>query len=65
MVPAGVRSLTEGTISSKRNHDTGGKIMPKIVAQIAEIETKMEQQRQRLRDLKARATKQERKDDAR
>lgn len=39
--------------------------MPKIDGQIAEIEKKMEQQRNRLRDLKAQATKQDRKDDAR
>lgn len=39
--------------------------MPKIDDQIEAIEKKMEQQRNRLRDLKAQATKQERKDDAR
>ncbi|MEE4210704.1 MAG: hypothetical protein V2I43_15740 [Parvularcula sp.] len=39
--------------------------MPKIDEQIAEIEKKMEQHRNRLRDLKAQATKQERKDDTR
>lgn len=39
--------------------------MPKIDDQIADIEKKMEQHRNRLRDLKAQATKQERKDDTR
>ena len=39
--------------------------MPKIDEQIEAIEQKMEQHRNRLRDLKAQATKQERKDDAR
>ena len=39
--------------------------MPKIDEQIAEIEKKMEQHRNRLKDLKAQATKQERKDDTR
>ena len=39
--------------------------MPNVDDQIAAIEKKMEQQRNRLRDLKAQATKQERKDDAR
>lgn len=39
--------------------------MPKIDEQIDAIEKKMEQHRNRLRDLKAQATKQERKDDAR
>lgn len=39
--------------------------MPKIDEQIDAIERKMEQHRNRLRDLKAQATKQERKDDAR
>lgn len=39
--------------------------MLKIDDQIAEIEKRMEQQRNRLRDLKAQATRQDRKDDAR
>ncbi|KKM03338.1 hypothetical protein LCGC14_1775420 [marine sediment metagenome] len=39
--------------------------MPKLTAQIEEIELKMEQHRNRLKDLKSRATKQKRKDDAR
>ena len=39
--------------------------MPKVDDRIAAIEKKMEQQWNRLRDLKAQATKQERKDDAR
>jgi len=39
--------------------------MPKINAKIEDIERKIEQQRNRLKDLKAQATKQERKDDAR
>lgn len=39
--------------------------MPKIDEQIEAIELKMEQHRNRLRDLKAQATKQERRDDAR
>jgi len=39
--------------------------MPKIDDQIAGIEKRMEQQRNRLRDLKAQATRQDRKDDAR
>ncbi|MGX9853904.1 hypothetical protein ACR03S_00420 [Limimaricola variabilis] len=39
--------------------------MSKIDEQIEAIEQKMEQHRNRLRDLKAQATKQERKDDAR
>lgn len=39
--------------------------MPKITAQIEDIERKMEQHRNRLRDLKAQAIKQERKDEAR
>lgn len=39
--------------------------MPKVDNQIAATERKIEQQRNRLRDLKAQATKQERKDDAR
>ncbi|WP_370160455.1 hypothetical protein [Limimaricola soesokkakensis] len=39
--------------------------MPKIDEQIEAIEQKMEQHRNRLRDLKAQATKQERRDDAR
>lgn len=39
--------------------------MPRIDDQIAEIEKKMEQQRNRLRGLKAQATRQDRKDDAR
>ncbi len=39
--------------------------MQKIDEQIEAIEPKMEQHRNRLRDLKAQATKQERKDDAR
>ena len=39
--------------------------MPKVDDQIADIERKMEQHRNRLKDLKAQATKQERKNDAR
>ena len=39
--------------------------MTKIDDEIAQIRKKMEQQTNRLRDLKARATKQERRDDAR
>lgn len=39
--------------------------MPKLTAQIEEIERKMEQHRNRLKDLKSKATKQKRKDDAR
>ncbi|MEP1592346.1 hypothetical protein [Sulfitobacter sp.] len=39
--------------------------MPKVDDRIAAMEKKMEQDRSRLRDLKAQATKQERKDDAR
>ncbi|MDE4272741.1 hypothetical protein PXK58_01980 [Phaeobacter gallaeciensis] len=39
--------------------------MPRIDEQIDAIEKKMAQHRNRLRDLKAQATKQERKDDAR
>ncbi|MGR3604014.1 hypothetical protein [Sulfitobacter sp.] len=39
--------------------------MPKVDDRIAAMEKKMEQDRNRLRDLKAQATKQERKDDAR
>lgn len=39
--------------------------MSKIDDRIAKIEKEMEQQRNRLKDLKAQATKQERKDDAR
>lgn len=39
--------------------------MPKIDEQIADVEKKLEQHRNRLRDLKAQATRQERKDDAR
>jgi hypothetical protein len=46
-------------------HPTKGQIMPKITAQIEDIERKMEQHRNRLRGLKAQATKQERKDDTR
>ena len=39
--------------------------MPKIDEQIADIEKKMEQHRNRLRDLKSQATKRERKEDTR
>lgn len=39
--------------------------MSKLEKKIADIELKMEQQRNRLRDLKAQATEQDRKDDAR
>lgn len=60
-----MRSLLGGAISLRKYHATEGKIMPKIDDQIAEIEKRMEQQRNRLKDLKAQATKQERKDDVR
>ena len=39
--------------------------MPKVDDRIAAMEKKMEQDRNRLKDLKAQATKQERKDEAR
>lgn len=39
--------------------------MPKITQQIQEVERKMEQHRNRLKDLKSKATKQERRDDGR
>jgi hypothetical protein len=39
--------------------------MTKYADQIAKVEEKLEQQRQRLRNLKAQETKQERKDDTR
>ncbi|HDY95482.1 hypothetical protein LCGC14_0510690 [marine sediment metagenome] len=39
--------------------------MPKYTEQIAKIEERLEQQRQRLRDLKAQETKQHRRDETR